>query len=374
MKEEFFTNLPSHITIDILSRLSVPTILLCKSVCKPWLDLLTTQEFINHHLSNSSPGLAVFPEFLSSQLYEFKDEHNLEHHELHYNILITNLKLPLHGFISTSANGVLLWRNANIRPNALAICNPITREYIEIHSPQDFDYTYPQVVTFGFGASRVSNEHKLVRVFHDCILDQDTYRVLQIPKSECHVYTVGAGSWRRVAPPAPFVYSCHSVGAFLNGNLHWLVLDLDNKPVISCFDLETEMFRVFSAPPPHQGGGLLIDVFALGESLCVCDNSSEDEIVIWLMKEYGDEKSWRKEYVISKIEDYKGQSYEVVRPLKVFKDGDMLMACGEFSLFYSSSKTRTISRIEMFGYANSVVHTSSFLSLTSFGTENVSYF
>ncbi|XP_047953533.1 F-box protein At3g07870-like [Salvia hispanica] len=321
MKEEFFTNLPSHITIDILSRLSVPTILLCKSVCKPWLDLLTTQEFINHHLS------------------------------------------PLHGFISTSANGVLLWRNANIRPNALAICNPITREYIEIHSPQDFDYTYPQVVTFGFGASRVSNEHKLVRVFHDCILDQDTYRVLRIPKSECHVYTVGAGSWRRVAPPAPFVYSCHSVGAFLNGNLHWLVFDLDNKPVISCFDLETEMFRVFSAPPPHQGGGLLIDVFALGKASACGDNSSEDEIVIWLMKEYGDEKSWRKEYVISKIEDYKGQSYEVVRPLKVFKDGDMLMACGEFSLFYSSSKTRTISRIEMFGYANSVVHTSSFLSL-----------
>ena len=39
---------------------------------------------------------------------------------------------------------------------------------------------------------------------------------------------------------------------------------------------------------------VLIDVFALGEGLRACDNSSEDEIAIWSMKENGDEKSWNK--------------------------------------------------------------------------------
>ncbi|XP_057793479.1 F-box protein At3g07870-like [Salvia miltiorrhiza] len=376
---DLFTNLPSHIIIDILSRLPIATIIRCKFVCKPWLHLLQSHEFVAHHLSTSAPALAVtHHDYTSSSsqiiFYEFQDDHlHLEHHHLHYNPLITiNFELPYNKITQGSVNGFLFLRDLNVRPNALYICNPITREYTKIHTPQEFNYTYPQVVTFGFGSSRVSSQHKVVRVFHECIRDQDTYKVLAIPKSECHVYTLGAGSWRSVLPPsAPMLHSCRSIGAFLNGNLHWLVFDLDYKPMISCFDLETELFSTFSAPQIHRGR-FLVDVFALGDCLCVCDNSSDDEIVVWLMKEYGVDKSWTKEYVINKTGDLSGECYEVVRPIKVFKDGDVLMAWGEFSLCYYSNKMKNINMFA--GDVDSILHTPTFLSLRSFGMENVSSF
>ncbi|KAL8482272.1 hypothetical protein ACS0TY_028434 [Phlomoides rotata] len=225
MDKEFFTNLPSEIIIDILSRLPVLTIVRCKCVCKLWLDLLETHEFIESHLSKSVPGLAVMQSGTISstlyKIYEFEDELDLEHHELHYNP-VTTFILPYHGLMQGSVNGLLLLRDLrSFEPNGLSICNPVTHDYIEIQCPQDFVYRYPQVVTYGFGASKITSQHKVVRICHDCILDENTHQLMSIPKSECHVYTLGTRSWRRVQPGPPLGYSCRTIGAFLNGNLHW---------------------------------------------------------------------------------------------------------------------------------------------------------
>ncbi|KAL8482298.1 hypothetical protein ACS0TY_028458 [Phlomoides rotata] len=268
------------------------------------------------------------------KIYEFEDELDLEHHELHYNP-VTTFFLPYHGLVQGSVNGLLLLRS--FEPNGLCICNPVTHDYIEIQCPQDFVYRYPQVVTYGFGASKITSQHKVVRIFHDCILDENTHQLMSIPKFECHVYTLGTRSWRRVQPGPPLGYSCHTIGAFLNGNLHRLVSDLKGNQLVSCFDLETVLFSTFSLPPLPRS---LIGLFPLGDCLCLSSHSFEqgDDIVIWLMKEYGDEKSWTKEFVISKSPNHVGESYEVIRPIKVFKDGDILMG-EEFSLFYYSNKT-----------------------------------
>lgn len=378
MSQDLFTKLPSSIIIDILSRLPVRTVPRCKCVCKSWLGFLEDREFSKRHLSRSASGLAVYQmhEFSDSyEVYEFEDDGDLQHHDQHYSLL-TSFKLPSPGYLQGSANGLLLLRNLRLKPNGLFVCNPITREYAEILCPREFDYSYPQVVTFGFGASKSRFQHKVVRIFHDCAHDQETNK-REATNSECQVYTLGTGSWRRVEPSAPLIYSCRSIGAFLNGNLHWLVFDSDGEPKISCFDLETERFTIISAPPPLRHQRILADVFALGDFLCVCDNASEDVIDVWLMKEYGIEKSWTKEFVIKKpvVET----SYEVVCPFKVFKDGDILMGWEHFFLFYSSGKTRTIMEIERFeawsfGAIEAILHKPSFLSLKSIGMENVCSF
>ncbi|KAK4391176.1 F-box protein [Sesamum angolense] len=385
MNQEFFTYLPSELIINILSRLPVRTIISCKCVCKSWLNLLDTPEFAKSHLSISVPGLILYqsPRHLEYfKIFEFEDELDLERHELHYNPVteiscreFINEDRPRLG-IQGSANGLVCFRKIGQHPETVYVCNPITRDYIQLPTPWTIWY-YPTIVTYGFGASKISNQHKVVRIYHECRRNPDKHKLLEIPKSECWVYTLGTGSWRAIVPGPKLEYNCRTIGAFLNGNLHWLVTDLEGCNRISCLDLETEVFSTFAPPPALPGSRrFLWGLMVLGDRLCICDNSSDDEIVIWLMKEYGVEKSWTKEFVISKLPDYAGECYEVVYPIKIFKDGDILMAWEDFHLFYHSLKNKTTASVDMprqqttYG-TEALLHTPTFLSLKSFARENV---
>ncbi|KAK4391177.1 F-box protein [Sesamum angolense] len=318
MNQELFTNLPSELIINILSRLPIRTIISCKCVCKSWLNLLDTPEFARSHFSRSVPGLI---------LWQRQRDLDSEHFE-------------------GSANGLVCFRKLGQHPETVHICNPITRDYIQLPTPGTIWYS-PTTVTYGFGASKASGQHKVVRIYHECIRVPDTHELLGIPKSECWVYTLGTGSWRSIAPGPKLEYNSRSIGAFLNGNLHWLVADSEGFARISCLDLETEVFSTFSAPDLPEMSRFLGGLTVLGDCLCVCDNASDDEIVIWLMKKYGVEKSWTKEFVIRKLPDYAGESYEVVYPIKIFKDGDIMMAWEDFHLFYHSIKNKTTASVDI---------------------------
>ncbi|KAG8378371.1 hypothetical protein BUALT_Bualt08G0130500 [Buddleja alternifolia] len=387
MNQEFFTNLPSEIIINILSRLPIRNIIISKCVCKPWLNLLETPEFAKSHLSKSVPGLVVYREMATGifNILEFEESLELENHELHYNPVVeldrrafSSLPYGCIG-IQGSANGLLLLREFNTQPNALYVCNPITREYIELPSPKWMACSYPTIVTYGFGVSKMSGEYKVVRIYHECIRDPSTHALMSIPKSEYQIYTLGTGSWRRIILGDCFEYNCRSSGVFLNGNLHWLVADLKDSSLISCLNLETELFSSFCTPTLPERSRFLGGIVVLGDCLCLCDNTSENEIVIWVMKEYGVETSWTKEFVISKIPDFAGESHEVVSPLKVFRDGDILMWWEDFSLFYYCNKSKTARKLDMFEQEtcwrlDAMLHTSSFVSLKSFVIENVNSF
>ncbi|CAA0828684.1 Unknown protein [Striga hermonthica] len=390
-QEPIFPNLPPEIIINILSRLPIKTIISYKLVCKPWLELLETRDFADSHLSKSLPGLIIRKSTIDGSNYtktlkffELNDESDHDrHHNLHYN-LVTEFDhdsfISHYTCIQGSANGLLFLRDLNTKPNTLHICNPITREYLELRSREKFLYSYPTKVTYGFGVSTKTGRYKVVRVFHECTRDTNTKALLDIPKSECHVYTLGTGSWRKIAHDhAKLEYNCRSTGAFLNGNLHWLVVDLEGTCRISCFDLETELFRTFTIPfnVILNRSRCLGDLFVLGDRLCICDNTSEDEIVIWLMREYEDETSWAKEYVMSKRPDLDGECNEVVRPMKVFRNGDVLMAWDDYFLFYYSERdkgSRSIAMFECMGSIDSCLHKPSFIPLTNFPMENVMSF
>ncbi|KAG8378372.1 hypothetical protein BUALT_Bualt08G0130700 [Buddleja alternifolia] len=380
--------MPSEITTNILSRLPFRNIIISKCVCKPWLDLIET------HLSKSVPGLILHHCEDQRNVFTILDfeeaVEELQQEELRYNRIT---ELDVTAFISLpdqfgiriegSANGLLFLRNL---PNALYICNPITREYMELPNPKEMGcYIYPTIVSYGFGVTKMSGEYKVVRIYSECVRYPRCPSFLSIskPKSECQVYTLGTGSWRSVPPGDDTLeYDSRSVGMFLSGNFHWLVADLKGSCLISCLNLETEVFRRLSTSTTiPESGRFLWRLVVLGDCLCLCDNTSDDEIVIWVMKEYGVDKSWKKEFVISKISIFAGESSKVVYPLKVFRDGDILMS-GEWEddrLFYYSNKTKTTKKIDMLklryrGCIDAMLHTSSFVLLKSFVNENVTFF
>ncbi|XP_057785121.1 F-box/LRR-repeat protein At2g43260-like [Salvia miltiorrhiza] len=265
-KQDFLTYLPSQIITSILSSLPIRTIVQYKCVCKQWLHLLETDEFVRSHLAISVPTLAVLtptwkpcPNSISESEYgertrslpvilqrdsslcivfEFEDDQNLERHDHHFSPL-TNFDFPHSAEIKGSANGLLFLSKPRCEAHSEDhyVCNPITREYVEVRCPKElvhlfpsqfncpevelFFPRYPQPATYGFGASKITGQHKVVRIFHGRVTAPGGRRI--VPIFECHVHTLGTGSWRRVESSAPFQYSTDATCVFLNGNLHWIV-------------------------------------------------------------------------------------------------------------------------------------------------------
>ncbi|KAH6759417.1 hypothetical protein C2S51_019652 [Perilla frutescens var. frutescens] len=381
MGQDFFTHLPSEMTINILSRLPARTAVQCKCVCKPWLNMLESPEFVKSHKSKAVPGLAVFEWETQSKPYkivEFVEKLDLNIDEHRWKVVL-NFNIPFNEPVHSSANGLLFLCKRGLRTGALILCNPITREYIKLPCPRETS-SKPRLLldTYGFGVSRMSGQYKLVRMFFESY--QARPQGVTLDKFECQVYSVGTGSWRRIDSGSRLKYEESSVGAFVNGNLHWLAVDLKCRKLrISCFDLETELFSTFS-PPPRFDSFKCRKLSVLGDCLCLCFNGVDEytggyEIVIWLMKEYGDERSWTKELVIWKMHsiDFLGHVY----PIKVFEDGDILMEWE--SLLHYSNKTKTIREVNVSGLgcrviSSAVNYAPSFLPLNTFAMENVSSF
>ncbi|XP_042067870.1 F-box protein At5g62510-like [Salvia splendens] len=157
MGEDFFEYLPSEIVVNILSRLPIQDAMACKCVCKPWLVLLATPEFVNSHLSISVPGIAVETHSKSFYVMEIVDELCDEEHRY----TAFNFKLPFDEPIHSSANGLIFLRG--VGRGDLILCNPVTRDYIKLPSPRQTTSEHQLVYeNIGFGVSRTTGQYKVV--------------------------------------------------------------------------------------------------------------------------------------------------------------------------------------------------------------------
>ncbi|KAL1533719.1 soyasapogenol B glucuronide galactosyltransferase [Salvia divinorum] len=181
------------------------------------------------------------------------------------------------------------------------------------------------------------------------------------------------GTWRHVEAGAASGFIFCGQPIVCSDNLHWTELDSSENIRICGFDVETEYFSIFSFPPMGYGFG---DLSVLRGCLCV-SYILGDDFVIWLMKEYQVEESWTIEYKLSTIGYDFDWVYLRVEPIKLFKDGDILMLLDENSLIYYSNKTRTFQEVGMFkdldvkDYIDALIFNPSLFSLKKFGFENV---
>lgn len=367
MEQELFSNLPSEIMMDILLRLlPVPMIARCKSVCKSWLNMIESREFCNSHLSKSVPGLYVFHHSNSKpyEIHKINTENSKEIINFNFNFLQTTsvCEVGLH----SSVHGLLFLCSSDRMSRYLCVCNPITRECIRLPPPpsslNSFRSRDSLSFGFGFGVSRMSGQYKIVRI---------TPRL----QSTCEVYTLGTGLWRSTNVACSRLHYCRQdcSSPLLNGNLHWLALDSEKHMHISCFDLETELYTTFSLTQLGRGCNPTLSV--LEDCLCLCDYTvPARDVVIWVMKDYGDNESWTKEFIIKRRRPSRSLS-----PFKVFKDGDTLifLRFNDNGLLFYSSKTKAIKEDsgERRDRGTTFHHTPSFLSLhKTFATEHVSSF
>lgn len=377
-------DLPTLIISDILSRLPTKTIILCKCVCKSWLNLLLEPYFANLHLSRSPTSLIIHQLGVSLpdsdtdilKLVEF------DGHDLRYDpVMKFDLKVCYpHGEILLvgSANGLLCF--CDYRNESLFICNPTVRQYVTVPEPKHRK-RYPSVLVYGFGFSSISGQYKLVQIFQKALSDP----ALGNCSYECQgeVYTLGSGEWRSIGT-VPFEYDLRLYSVTLNGNIHWLICDLKSTYSICAFDIEKESFQGFSSVPGLSRGTYCKSLGLLEGRLCMCDNSSNSDLVIWVMKEYGVSQSWTKEIVIKLESDLGCLLYAVVTPIKVWGNGDILMLWRDDYLYSYSPERKTLEAVvvprdsahivDRFITYEMMLHVPSFCSLKDFAKEKVDMF
>lgn len=368
-------DLPADIVADILSRIPIKTIVLCRCVCKRWRDILSEPCFVNLHLLRSPAGLIVHEMSGTGESDILKlgelDDQSYQHHIHHDPLMRFDLGLGFEGdgpCLQGSVNGLIcLWDSSG--GDATYICNPVIREYILL---PDHKYIKKScfIVTYGFGFVEASNQYKVV-----CFSQGNFSSAKGSYKTRCGIYTLGTNRWRSLGHVA-FSLCCHQNGILVSGNLHWLAYDEkddDANDFVCTFDLEQELFQL-TASAPRAGGILAYRSLGMLEGcLCMCDNT-DSKIVIWVMKNYGMKESWSKEIIISDS-DLCGK----VHALKVLKDETILMLFHNVYLFTYHPGKKTLQKLDIFrrGFfdtLDALVYVPSFIALKSFVSEKVSVF
>ncbi|CAL5336674.1 unnamed protein product [Camellia sinensis] len=311
--------IPNEVLIEILARLPVDSLLRFTSVCKSWYSLITSPSFITKHINQTITDRKRNSDKLILRLYTDNDKK--EHYLLcpdDENFPDDYLELPFpfkspNGYfrIFGSCNGLLCqcdnyydyshdhFYGAIGDASQIVLWNPSIRKSVTIRMPCKPPGCYMFVL--GFGAHPTTHEYKVVRLVYFT-----TYSSHFAPKVA--LFMQGTGLWRCIdsaAPPYCMVEFMWSQ-AFVNGDVHWVAFDphvVDGfRNLILSFNMGTEAFSEMMLPPTladEHPSCLSVKLF--GESLVVfwSGQISAGFCCIWVMKEYGDAKSWTKLFSIN---------------------------------------------------------------------------
>ncbi|XP_074363076.1 F-box protein At3g07870-like [Apium graveolens] len=340
-------DLPEELIAEIISRTPVRTIVSCKSVCKRWCNIVSEPFFSRLHLSISSKMLLLHQGDAEDvdddndgdlAVVELDDQHR--QHDIHHEPMMRfspGLALGDYVGLIGSVNGLICLEDSY--DDSAYVCNPITQEYIRL---QDSEYTRVSYLKgyYGFGLVESNQQYKIVRFYKG-----------RFPSTEydlgSEVYTLGTGMWRDLGH-VPFHLNEHDRGHYVSGRLHWLAGEL-----ICAFDLDRELFRPMEAPPRAPGNTDHFSILGvhnhfrnlgvLKGCLCICDITLYSELSIWVKRDYGVEDSWSKKLIITPNPPlHEGINTDMVRLLKVLKDGNILMYCDQLQLFTYHPQHKTL--------------------------------
>ncbi|XP_022747910.1 F-box protein At3g07870-like [Durio zibethinus] len=332
-EDENILKLPSYITVEILSRLPVKTIILCKAVCKAWRNALLDPHFPLIHLAKSSVNLLLcrFPsywliefgkDFRRKKMSKFNDEN-------------------VHGVgepsMVGSCNG-LLCLSINY-PEDFYVWNPVRNEYVTLPMP-NIKAGNRLCSYSGFGFCPRTDTYKVIRMVRYGSMPSMAWTGSS-NQAMCEVYTLGTNTWRTIEDvPVPHYGGLICKTPF-NGAVHWICsfkINDEKFPLWICaFKIEDENWASILLPLPllevpgleftDQRKELLLSWLQLGvldNCLAIFDKSQDSLLNIWMMKDYGVRESWIKGW---SVESRMPSEIHVpsLLPLKLTKDGDLLM-------------------------------------------------
>nr|GEV55675.1 hypothetical protein [Tanacetum cinerariifolium] len=235
--------------------------------------------------------------------------------------------------IQGCVNGLVLataidYTNKLQKRGKLLLLNPTTKDYVEL--PDQEEYKYGGVR--GFGYDSVSDDYKVV-----------VFSMWDKYWGNVFTYNLRTNTWKHVGDSPYGTRYLSLEGVFLNGALHWIIGTAYNlvitgnpyKVVIATFSLADEKFGEVPAPDSNMYGEVHIlsddhtNVVAVGEKLVIFN---EVKGHIYLMNEYGVEKSWTN-IVVNGFNDI-----PMVKPKMYFDDGKFLFLTHKLLWLYVVEK------------------------------------
>ncbi|GMJ00660.1 F-Box Protein92 [Hibiscus trionum] len=270
--------LPNEIIVDILSRLSITSLVQFKFVCKGWRALAQGPLLADIQLSwktqSTNPCLILHCDFpIRNQLY-FLDlsPHNQDKHKL-----------------------------------------PKSRQYPD------------QEVVFGFGFHPKTKEYKVVKVVYyrnTCSRSYSRARRVVYPQSDVQVFTLGTSAWRSLGKISHQLVRRPSE-ALVSGRLHWVSRPQRYFPAcrIMSFDLGDEEFREVSKPDCGGLNRCNFHLSVLRGCLAATVYGNYGKLEIWVMKDYNVKESWTRELSIGAyMPKCLKQNSDRDMPLKMWKN------------------------------------------------------
>ncbi|PIA46311.1 hypothetical protein AQUCO_01500078v1 [Aquilegia coerulea] len=298
--QRFFSwALPEDITLNILSRLPVKSLMRCRCVCKSWLTSTSTPYLINMHgaraTQDHNPDV-LFIDFRDNpdKTLATQDLYIVENVGTH-NEIVKPVPLPEHLMslhLVDSCNGLICLTISPACERLTYVYNPCTGESIQLpYSP--FSQTSDGIC--GFGYSPNHDEYKFV-----AFISVQPYFDFPFPIAE--VCTLGSDSWRRIVN-VPFTLIVPPSYFYMDGALYWLAFDRFDKSSlgIGSFDLENEELHFFLLPPKIFStlDTNYLEAGIIEGCVSVVDFSSGEHTQIWSSMNYREKESWTKRNVLS---------------------------------------------------------------------------
>ncbi|KAL5721717.1 hypothetical protein ACHQM5_005326 [Ranunculus cassubicifolius] len=381
-KRQALMKLPVHIFMNIISRLSIKPLAICRCVCKTWGSLIHHPSFIMMHYERVTKEFerkncvlfyvskTVLEEFEYEEtgqvfsemfLLEYEKDNCIENGVLVnpqfmpskrvYELGCDDFKFEVVG----SCNGLLclaepMWYDP------IYVCNPVIGEYMILPATNK---SMDCEIVSGIGFDQTANEYKVVKA---------VFSSRQMMEAE--VYTLGSDKWRKIGSYSYPRFKTSAV--FVEGGLHWIAADFqDPYELIFCFDMENEGFDIVSTPRSFRETSLDSDSYELhlgelGGRLCLFDYSFENRCEVWLMKKYGVGDSWRKDYIISR--NVFGSRKVYFKPLKLMVNGNILLVVdNQYVACYETKKKRFRKlEVRLPPRFDAIVHAGTFISLRDF--------
>ncbi|KAF9609010.1 hypothetical protein IFM89_012349 [Coptis chinensis] len=336
---EFFSKLPSDIILDnIFSSLPLKSLSQCRWVCKTWYRFIHHPRFAQIHYqmaiqNRCSPCLGFFldPSMNELRLIDHQVFDNLKTSVVSSDV--ETYPLVEFGFsdlqIIGVVNGLVCFgehHHHSYLPRKYIIYNPITGEHFQL--PED-TCIFTDIDFAALGFDSAANEYKVIRI-------RDDHRGAEI-------FTLGTTRWRRVEDHVPKIQITHPFSVLVNGNLHWISSEQDGPLSIFAFNVASEKFCEFESPPFQQEQGRPFgDLRVIEELLCFIDMKEFDEFEMWVMKDYGVQGSWAKEYKFnSQVLNCTLHNYMCGQNVFKLKNGEFLVKYGPKDFGYYDAKQRT---------------------------------